>query len=242
MRSIFLSVALVLSPAAGAASLGSISFYGDSMTYRSDWDCSGVATAPQECLSIKQQGSYPSYVTYPYPETVTPIFDVVTVNGRSGSTCHPRPAQGDPGLIPRLSYNGEDRIAVMMGINDVNLAGKSIEETVACLKAAWTIIADIFGAEPVAVTYPSIDPLTTVWLAAGTSGVTAVANRAQLNSAIYTAITEFNSTRQPGQKRVYHASMPDYSAHPDYGNTYDGVHPTPQGARSMGRFFVWSFW
>ena len=237
MRIVIAIFLFMLSSSVCAADRGTISFYGDSFVFRSGWQCQGMGLTPQQCLDLKNASSFTSHVAYPYEYTTSPVFEVITVDGIGGSTCLPR--TGDAGLVSRLRDLGEDRIAILIGINDVNLASKSVAETVACIRSAWVVIADQYGASPVSITYPPIDSATTVW---PVSGSVAAQNRAALNNAIVAAANNFNATRLPSQKLVTIASFSNpYSPGPAYGSTTDGVHPTPTGAVKLARYFFWAF-
>lgn len=241
MRKLATLFLLLLSSHVSASEMGTVSFYGDSFVYRSAWQCNGLGLTPQQCEELKADSSFATHVPYPYDYIAIPAFDLVTVDGRGGSTCLPRTS--DAGLISRLYDSGEQRIAVLIGINDMNLANRSVAETVNCIKSVWSVIADQFDAYPVAITYPPIDATTTVWSSAGgVSGQVAAQNRIALNNAIVVAANDFNAARLPGQKLVHVASFSNaYSPEPMYGSTTDGVHPTPTGALTLARYFYWAF-
>lgn len=226
---------LVWSGAAAATDPPTISVYGDSFVYRSAWHCDGMELTTAQCNDLKADSSFVSYIEYPYAWTPTPWMTVVTTNGVGGSTCLPR--TGDPGLANRLSYAGETYVGVMIGINDVNLAGTSIADTVECLKDVWAIISDDYGATPIVFSYPPFSG--SVWDASGVDATLAEQNRVALNAAIATAVGAFNSGRPAGPGRARLALMPNYTDPTPY--TSDGVHLNPAGASLYTKWFFWTF-
>ncbi|WP_312344250.1 SGNH/GDSL hydrolase family protein [Stenotrophomonas acidaminiphila] len=232
MRSIFFVLILLFSVPCVAAP--KVSFYGDSFVFRSGWDCAGLSLTPAQCNDLKIDSSFTSHVAFPYSYTPSAAFDVIGVNGIGGSTCIPRPAVGDPGILARLSNDGASLVGIMIGFNDVIGAGQSVSDTVACISAVWTKIADDYNATPVIIGYPSIDPLMT--------GAVAEARIKELNSALSTAVHAFNNSRSSGQKYAQFVNFQGhYNPAPAAGNTTDGFHPTPQGALTLARLFFWHF-
>jgi len=152
------------------------------------------------------------------------------VAGKGGDTCD--------GLASRLQYRGERRIAVLIGINDVNLADRSVDATTACITGLWQKIADEYGAQPVSILYPPVAPSSGVW---PVSGTVAAQRRLELNNAISAAAAQFNANRSSGQNLVYVVSFAN--AYDPASSTYtiDGVHPTPAGALELARYFFWAF-
>lgn len=232
----WLGLALLCASGATHAYMGTISFYGDSFVYRSGWQCEGQNLSPEQCSALKADSSFATHVPYPYSWTTEPVFDLVHVAGKGGDTC--LSWSGGPGLSSRLQYRGERRIAVLIGINDVNLAGHTVENTATCITGVWQKIADEYGAQPVAILYPPIAGSTTVW---PVSGTVAAQRRDALNSAILAAARRFNEGRAPGQPLVHVASFANaYDPTPGTYTT-DGVHPTPTGALQLARYFYWAF-
>lgn len=229
MKRLLLLVCLLLSGQA-RAQVATISVYGDSFVYRSNWNCDGLGLTVAQCNDLKADSSFVTYMEQPYSWNTTPWIDVVGMDGRGGSSCLPHGS--DPGLAARLDYQGETFVGVMIGINDVNLYGTSVAATVTCLKQVWTVIAEDFGARPIAFRYPEISG--TVW---PVSVSTAQANRQALNAAIITAASEFNNGR-PWYQQVVLASVP---GHDPTTNTSDGVHPNPDGALLFAKYFFWTF-
>lgn len=137
-----------------------------------------------------------------------------------------------------MQYRGERRVAVMIGINDLNLAGHSVDDTVTCITSLWRRVADEYGAQPVAILYPPVAATTTVW---PISGEVAAQRGAALNIAISNAAARFNDSRASGQHRVHVASL--QGAYDPSPGTYttDGVHPTPAGAQLLAKYFFWGF-
>lgn len=197
------------------------SFYGDSITYRSAWNCNGALSGP-DCEALKIDASFPTHIPY--------FFDhpsaLIVVDGQGGTTC--TPYGSDPGLTARLHDNGEGFVGVLIGINDVNSLNISIPQTVACIESAWSkIYAN--GAFPVAMTYPPFGG--TVW---SVSATVAEQRRVALNSAIRQAVNQFYSTYG---KRVLLIDF-GHAYDPTPGLlTFDGVHPNQYGAEILGGFF-----
>jgi hypothetical protein len=201
------------------------SVYGDSLVYRSGWDCGGGMTAT-ECDDLRADASF---VSHP-PARSRYTYNLHTFDGVGGSTCLPR--SGDPGLLARLHWSHDDYVAVLIGINDVNSAGRSVADTAACLEAAWTRIADVMGATPVAITYPPFS--RSIW---GISDAAALQNRAALNAAIVQAVTHFNRSRTVRPAKLVRFDRV-YGYDPTSGvDTFDGVHPNPDGAELLGPAF-----
>jgi hypothetical protein len=231
-KTIVLWALLLFAGAAHAIDPPTISVYGDSFVYRSTWQCDGLSLTQTQCDDLKADSSFVSYIEYPYSWTPTPWMTVVNIDGVGASTCLPR--TGDPGVANRLSYAGERYIGIMIGINDVNLAGTSITDTVECLKDAWAIISDDYGATPIAFRYPKFSG--TVWSITPTI---AEQNRVALNSAISTAVSQFNASRPAGPRQAVLALIPNYTDATPY--TYsDGVHLNPNGASLYTKFFFWT--
>ena len=237
MRKKFLLAGLLL--AGNAHAWSTISFYGDSFTYRSGWNCDGLGMTSEQCAAYRADSSFVSYVAHPYSWTTTPVFDVVAVDGVGGSTCLGASNNPQP-LSDRLQDRNEAAIAVMIGINDVNLGGRTVQETVSCIVSVWTTIADVYGATPIAVTYPPIDPSAVTWEGWETSGTEAAQNAVALNQAIIGAANAFNQDRGPGETYVQVVNFGNaYSPAPG-GYTIDGAHPNPTGALQLARFFYWA--
>jgi lysophospholipase L1-like esterase len=202
------------------------SVYGDSLVYRSGWDCGGLPT--EQCDALKADASF---VSYP-PTQSTREYRLVTFDGRGGSTCLPR--TGDVGLLARIIPTDQRFVAILIGINDVNSVGTSVADTVACLTSAWAKIANQLGRIPVAITYPSFS--RSIW--SGVSDSVAFQRRAALNAAIVQAAFDFN-INQPFARRVRvlrFDRLTDYDPTPGL-DTFDGVHPNPDGAAVLGHAF-----
>ena len=248
--SLFLTL-ITLAAAPAAQAFWSISAVGDSMVYRSGWNCSDagidITTQPAQCLDLRLDSSFVSHLAYPYAWSTTPVFNVVGMHGVGGSTCAQRAAEpgqaADPGLLRRLrgldgssySYLGESKVAVLIGINDVN-GGRTIAETITCLKSGWAYIANTLKATPVVLTYPPISANTQVW---GPT-VPASANASALNLAIMNAVTQFNASQ-----RTYGGKEADLiglgNAYNPSSHTTDGVHPNPEGALTIARYIFWRY-
>lgn len=203
------------------------SAYGDSLVYRSGWNCDGLPAS--ECDDLRADSSFVSYPPFYRPRHPY-YYYLVQFDGVGGSTCLPR--TGDVGLLARLQNPG-GYTGVLIGINDVNSAGQSVASTVACLKSAWTKIADQLGGIPVAATYPPF--ARSIW--SGVSDAVALQRRAALNAAIVQAVTDFNATRSVHRARLVRFDL--LTAYdPTVGvDTFDGVHPNPNGAELMGHLF-----
>lgn len=207
------------------------SVYGDSLVYRSNWNCGGGMTTT-ECDDLRADSSFASYP--PFFRPWKPVeYNLHTFDGIGGSTCLPR--TGDVGLLARLHDDNEAYVAVLIGINDVNLGGRSVADTVACLQSAWAKIADQLGATPIAITYPPFS--RSIWTQWGTTDAMALQNRSALNSAIVQAVTTFNATRTVRRAKLVRLdTLSSYD--PAVGvDTFDGVHPNPDGAALMGHSF-----
>jgi hypothetical protein len=251
MRSCILASAmLVAAPAAQA--FWSISVVGDSLVYRSGWNCSdagiNIITDPAACMALRMDSSFVSYLPYPYSWNTEPVFDVAGMNGVGGSTCFRRAAApgqaADPGLLRRLrgldgsgfQYAGESKVAVLIGINDVNGHGKSIAQTVSCLRTGWSYIANSLKATPVVLTYPPVSTGTAVW----GIGPQAASNATALNLAIQSAVHEFNASQLAyGGKQADLVTLGN--AYNPATHTTDGVHPNPAGAEVIARYIFWRY-
>ena len=236
-----LFAALLPIAAASAQEPKSISVIGDSFVFRSGWDCAGTGLDPAGCLALKVDSSFASHLAYPYSWTTQPEFNVVGMHGVGGSTCFLR--DGDSGLVQRLqglsgtyTYGGEDKVAVMIGINDVIGYNQTPAQTAACLKDSWAVIANTHNATPVAFTYPPIN--ASVW--PGKTTEEALTARAALNMAIRSAVTEFNAAQRALGKKEVEFIVLDNTYNPTTG-TSDGVHPNPTGAQTIARYIYWKY-
>lgn len=244
--------AALCSPSAAASQFGNIAFIGDSFVYRSQWQCEGLGLTAAGCTVLKLDSSFTSYVADPYGWGTPPLFTVNTVDGRGGSTCLGRPLAGDEGVMPRLAQmqvaEGA-RVALMIGINDLNAQSRSepeartfAAEVAACHRAAWASIASRHGV-PMSMLYPPIDPGTTVWASRGVNGAEAARNGNLLNAALRAEASTYNrDAAVQGGPRVHLVDLSNaYGPEIAIGNTSDGVHPTPKGAVTLARFFYWAF-
>lgn len=236
-----LFAALLPIAAASAQEPTSISVVGDSFVFRSGWDCAGTGLDPAGCLDLRVDSSFASHLAYPYSWTTEPEFNVVGMHGVGGSTCFRR--TGDEGLFRRLrglsgtyTYSGEDKVAVMIGINDVLGYNKSAAETATCLKQSWAVIANVHNATPVAFTYPPIS--ASIW--GGKTVEQAQAARSDLNSAIRDAVNEFNAAQRLLGKNEVELIVLDNTYSPSTA-TSDGVHPNPTGAQTVAQFVYWKY-
>lgn len=236
-----LFAALLPIAAASAQEPKSISVVGDSFVFRSGWDCAGTGLDPAGCLDLKVDSSFASHLAYPYSWTTQPEFNVVGMHGVGGSTCFRR--TGDEGLFRRLrglsgsyAYTGEDKVAVMIGINDVLSHNQTATQTAACLKQSWALIANSFNATPVAFTYPPIS--ASVW--GGKSTEQAQAAMTDLNLAIRDAVNEFNAAQRLNGRKEVEFIVLDNTYSPTTG-TSDGVHPNPTGAQTIARYIYWKY-
>lgn len=237
---------LLLAPGAMAQTVSSVSVIGDSLVFRSGWECAGVEPDPAECTNLKVDSSFASHLAYPYPYTPTPVFDLVDTQGIGGSTCFRR--AGDEGLLRRLrgfpsggvpayEYEGEARIMVLMGINDVNGHGKSAAQTATCLKTGWSYIANSLGAKPVVLLYPPMNG--SAW--GGLTPAQANSNRLSLNFAIRNAVNEFNATQLANGKPQAEIITSMENLYNPSTATFDGVHPNPTGATTIAQFIFWFY-
>lgn len=232
LRVLYLLLLIAFTSQVHAQTPPTIEFYGDSITYRSAWNCEGQNLTPAQCTQLKHDASYPNWIKDPYANGSN-LWNVLNVDGVSGSTCTPRPTESDPGLLARLTNHNAQYVAILHGINDVNLQVKTIPQTVSCLVSAWTVIAEQWHVKPIAVLYPPIQTTNTVWAFAGTDGPTSASNLTALNSAILTAANTFN-VNHPTSQQIKVIQL--YS-----GSYFDGVHPNPDGALMMAKHWFWAF-
>lgn len=242
---------VLASTRADAAQFGDIAFVGDSFVYRSQWQCDGLGLTAAGCNALKLDSSFTRYVADPYGWGTAPLFTVTAVDGRGGSTCLGRPQLADPGVMPRLGelqVASGTRVALMIGINDLNAQMRSeadaralASDVAACHGAAWAEIASR-GGVPMSMLYPPIDPGTTVW-GGGADGAQAVRNAHLLNAALRAEAWRYNdAVALQGGTRVQLVDLSNaYGPGIATGNTTDGVHPTPNGAITLARFFYWAF-
>lgn len=91
----WLGLALLCTSGAAQAYMGTISFYGDSFVFRSQWLCEGRNLTTAECEQLKVDSSYATYVPQPYSWNTEPVFEVVHAARNGGEpACHGPAARG----------------------------------------------------------------------------------------------------------------------------------------------------